>query len=216
MIWTPRLGFFSDPLRAAHGHSGPLFPAPRSRGARLDAPVARLGWGTLTAWTSAPWALRPQRCAWGTRSSPLRYGLLPLCRTVFHTPPDRASALRECEWEGPVQGHVFGCVCGSQLIPRPGREIRLHFLPFPQEGTHTPLNLTPKAAASRLGVSDRPDRLPLPHTRPWGPASGLGSVAAPSPTLLRDACPQGPRHPSHAPASYPAAGGLAPCGSPGP
>lgn len=61
-------------------------------------------------------------------------------------------------------------MCGSQLTPTGGEKVRFHFLPFPQEGTHTPLNLTPAAAASRPGVSDRPHWLPPP---PHGPGPGI-------------------------------------------
>lgn len=52
---------------------------------------------------------------------------------------------------------------GPPSLPRPRRKVWLHFLPFPQEGTHTPLNLTPKAAASRPGAADRPNWLLPPH-----------------------------------------------------
>lgn len=41
-------------------------------------------------------------------------------------------------------------------------------------------------------------------------------MAAPSLAWLRDACPQGPRHPGRSTAPYPGEGGLAPCRSPGP
>lgn len=110
---------------------------------------------------------------------------------------------------------VWGCVW-VPVYPNQEEKVRLHFLPFPQEGTHTPLNLTPKAAASRPGVSDRPSWLPPPHTQPWAPARGRGPVAAPSLAWLRDACPQGPRHPGRSTAPYPGEGGLAPCRSLGP
>lgn len=76
-------------------------------------------------------------------------------------------------------GHVFGsvCVCGGgggggvPAYPDRGEKGRLHFLPFPQEGTHTPLNLTPEAAASRPGVSDRPTGSRRPTLSP-GTGSG--------------------------------------------
>lgn len=49
------------------------------------------------------------------------------------------------------------CVCvwgGVRSVPlySKHKESQIHFLPFPQEGTHTLLNLTPAAAASRPGV----------------------------------------------------------------
>lgn len=71
---------------------------------------------------------------------------------------------------------VFGGWGWVPVEPNRGEEVRLHFLPFPQEGTHTSLNLTPKAAAWRLGAADRPHWLPPPHawTRLLGVAAGGG------------------------------------------
>lgn len=154
----------------------------------------------------------------GARSSPSApRAPLPLRDWASHFHQDGASAVPggrvggTCTW-----ACVWGCVW-VPAYPNRGEKVRLHFLPFPQEGTHTPLNLTPTAAASRPGVSDRPSWLPPHHTRPWAPAPGRGAGGcAPSLTRLRDACPQGPRHPGRSTAPYPAEGGLAPCRSPGP
>lgn len=72
--------------------------------------------------------------------------------------------------------HLGMCLGGCVWVPAypdRGEKVRFHFLPFPQEGTHTPLNLTPAAAASRPGVSDRPHWLPPP---PHGPGPGILSL----------------------------------------
>lgn len=60
-----------------------------------------------------------------------------------------------------IWAFVWGGV--PPAYPDPGGKVWLHFLPFPQEGTHTPLNLTPKAAASRPGAAHRPNWLLPPH-----------------------------------------------------
>lgn len=67
---------------------------------------------------------------------------------------------------------VWGCVSGCQLALIEEGKLSLHFLPFPQEGTHTPLNLKPKAAALRPGVSDRPKCRQLSHTPHQSPLFG--------------------------------------------
>lgn len=71
-----------------------------------------------------------------------------------------------CARGGTVGGTcIWAFVWGGvpPAYPDPGGKVWLHFLPFPQEGTHTPLNLTPKAAASRPGAAHRPNWLLPPH-----------------------------------------------------
>lgn len=163
--------------QAARGRPGPLLPAPRPRGARLAARVARLGWGAPAAW-----APRPRGLAGGAPPA-VRRGLRSLrrtgCPTSFRTGPLRS---REGGWEGPVPGHL--CVWGGKGVwapayPSRAEKVRLHFLPFPQEGTHTPLNLTPKAAASRPGVAEAELGPAAPRTAA-GPGfrDGAGGCAA--------------------------------------
>lgn len=89
---------------------------------------------------------------------------------------------------------TWACVWGCVWVPAyPNQEekVRLHFLPFPQEGTHTPFNLTPKAAASRPEVSDRPTLAPAaPHTA-LGPGSWAGAGGGAVPRLAPGCLPPG-------------------------
>lgn len=175
MTSTPRLRFSGYPPRTAR-RPGPLLPGPRPRGARLDAPVARLGWVTLPRGSPIPESggepgeggYAPPLCAAGLRF---------LGGAGFPTSISTESLrTRKGGWVGRIHEHVFGGWGWVPVEPNQGEKVRLHFLPFPQEGTHTSLNLTPKAAAWRSGVANRPHWLPPPHarTRLLGVGAGVG------------------------------------------
>ena len=115
------------------------------------------------------------------------------------------------------------CVCVCVLCvwvpayPDRGEKGRLHFLPFPQEGTHTPLNLTPEAAASRPGVSDRPTGSRRPTLSP-GTGSGRPEMGGSRAVAASDpgCSPQESQASRPRPDPCPGEGGLALCRSPGP
>lgn len=109
------------------------------------------------------------------------------------------------------------CVCGVPASPDRGEKGRLHFLPFPQEGTHTPLNLTPERATSRPGVSDRPTGSRRPTLSPGIGSGRPGMDGSRAVAFSAPGCsPQGSQASRPRPAPSPGEGGLALFRSPGP